>query len=103
MALSSVALLVVVPVGALLVWLLASARRAGDRPGPEVTVRCWAGHVFTTGWEPVGPSGMVMPGQIRLRYCPVGEHWTVVTPVRREDLTFAEHWSARHFHDEPVR
>ena len=100
MALSNVVLLIAVAAGVMFLWLLASARCAGDEPGPEVAVRCVARHVFTTAWA---PAGAVRPGQIRLRYCPVGEHWTLVTPVRREDLTLAEQWSARHYHDEPVR
>jgi hypothetical protein len=38
-------------------------------------------------------------GIARIQYCPVGRHWTLVTPVRDSALTDAELQSARAHHD----
>jgi hypothetical protein len=41
-------------------------------------------------------------GIARLQYCPVGKHWSLVTPVRESDLTEAERRFARAHHDAPI-
>lgn len=100
---NGVILLVMVPaVIALAVWLLVSARAAEGR-GTRVVVRCLGGHVFTTMWPPASRRNPFQAGVVRWRYCPVGEHWTMVTPVRPEDLSPAEWQMARRFHDNSIR
>jgi hypothetical protein len=34
-----------------------------------------------------------------VQHCPVGNHWSLVVPVRTKDLTEAELESAREHHD----
>jgi hypothetical protein len=100
---TAMVLSVVLITGALVAWLLMPARRADDGPGTGVVARCLAGHVFTTMWGPPAPARKAGIGPVRLQYCPVGEHWTLVTPVRPEDLTPAEWRLARRCHDASVR
>jgi hypothetical protein len=76
-----------------------AARRFGYKLGGDVVVRCREGHLFTTIWIPLMSLKAVRLGWIRWQYCPVGEHWTLVTPVRDEDLTDRERWIAEHYHD----
>ena len=66
------------------------ARRLGYKVGGDVVVRCREGHLFTTIWIPGGSFKAIRLGLVRFQYCPVGEHWTFVTPVRDSDLTDAE-------------
>jgi hypothetical protein len=63
--------------------------RAG-RFGGRVPVRCRAGHLFTTIWIPGGSLKAVRLGWWRLQRCPVGGHWSIVTPLRRSELTDEE-------------
>lgn len=99
-ATNEILLLLVLSLVVLIVWLLASARnpRSGSG-GTTVVVRCLAGHVYATTWA----ARTLRFGAVRWRYCPVGEHWTLVTPVRREDLTPGEWRMARQYHDDSVR
>jgi hypothetical protein len=55
-------------------------------PG-NVVVRCRAGHLFTTLWIPGASLKSVRFGAWRFQRCPVGSHWTWVTPVNRAELT----------------
>jgi hypothetical protein len=70
-------------------YLLATlaARRRGYRLGGNVVVRCRAGHLFTTIWVPGASLKAVRLGWWRLQRCPVGKHWSLVTPVREADLS----------------
>jgi hypothetical protein len=77
-------------------------RRLGYRFGGDVVVRCRDGHLFTTIWVPGGSFKAIRLGLVRLQYCPVGEHWTFVTPVRDSDLTDAERRMAERYRDAPV-
>jgi hypothetical protein len=47
-----------------------------DRP-----VRCRDGHVFTTIWIPLASLKAVRLGDRRYQRCPVGRHWSTVTPI----------------------
>lgn len=38
-------------------------------------------------------------GWARFQRCPVGQHWSLVTPVREDDLTEAEREQAAAHHD----
>ena len=58
--------------------------------GGDVVVRCRDGHLFTTLWIPGASVKALRLGAWRLQRCPVGHHWSVVTPVRRSDLSKRE-------------
>jgi hypothetical protein len=68
--------------------------RAG-RLGGNVFVRCRDGHVYTTIWIPGASVKSARLGPWRLQRCPVGRHWSIVTPVRASDLTPWQRRSAR--------
>jgi hypothetical protein len=74
----------VVLVEALPLWL------RGYRLGGNVVVRCRRGHLFTTIWIPGVSVKSVRLGWWRLQRCPVGGHWSIVTPVDRATLTEPE-------------
>jgi len=82
LALAPLALVIVLLVGGTLV-----VRRMGYKVGGNVVVRCLRGHLFTTIWVPGASFKSVRLGWWRLQRCPVGEHWTLVAPVRDADLT----------------
>ena len=62
-------------------------RRLGYPIAGNVVVRCRRGHVFTTIWVPGASVKSVRLGPWRVQRCPVGGHWSLVTPVRKADLT----------------
>lgn len=62
-------------------------RRRGFVFGADTVVRCRRGHLFTTLWIPGGSLKAVRLGWWRLQRCPVGKHWSLVTPVNAADLT----------------
>jgi hypothetical protein len=76
-----------------------TARRRGYSIGGECVVRCLRGHLFTTIWLPGGSLKAIRLGWLRIQWCPVGEHWTVVSPVRDGDLTPSEKWFAQQHRD----
>lgn len=79
--------------GLILVLLAAgtfAARLMGYQLGRETIVRCRDGHLFTTIWIPGASIKAVRLGMLRWQRCPVGKHWTLVSPVREADLTDAE-------------
>jgi hypothetical protein len=84
--------------GAFLVELAAVVARTG-RPGGNIPVRCRSGHVFTTIWIPGASVKSVRMGLWRLQYCPVGGHWSIVTPVRESSLSKRERRAAHKHHD----
>jgi hypothetical protein len=61
--------------------------RRGYGVGGNVVVRCRAGHLFTTIWLPAVSLKSLRLGLWRFQYCPVGKHWSVVTPVKRAELS----------------
>ena len=75
------------------------ARRLGYGVGGNTVVRCREGHLYTTIWIPGASLKALRLGWARLQYCPVGRHWSVVTPVRAADLTEAEQQEAAAHHD----
>jgi hypothetical protein len=83
-----------VVVAAVLVEAIATWLRA-HRLGGNLVVRCREGHLFTTIWIPGASLKSVRLGWWRLQRCPVGAHWSIVTPVREADLTRAQRRSAR--------
>jgi hypothetical protein len=66
------------------------ARRLGYRFGPNLVVRCRRGHLFTTIWIPGLSVKSIRLGWWRLQRCPVGPHWSIVTPVKDASLTEEE-------------
>lgn len=80
----------------------AVAVRNGYSFGRNATVRCRAGHLFTTTWIPGASVKSLKLGLWRLQWCPVGRHVTLVYPVKSADLTDAEREFAAGHHDVPV-
>jgi hypothetical protein len=78
------------------------ARRRGYGFGTNTIVRCRRGHLYTTIWIPGVKLKALDLGIARLQYCPVGKHWSLVTPVRDSDLTEGERRLARARHDAPI-
>jgi hypothetical protein len=76
-----------------------SLRRFGYRFGGNVVVRCRSGHLFTTLWVPGASFKAIRLGWFRVQRCPVGKHWSMVKPVRRDELTEDERRFADEHHD----
>ncbi len=54
--------------------------RTGKLAG-RVEVRCRSGHVFTTLWIPGVSLTSLRLGPWRVQRCPVGRHWSIITPA----------------------
>ncbi|WP_187368912.1 hypothetical protein [Baekduia soli] len=65
----------------------AAIRRRGYPIAGKVVVRCRDGHLFTTLWIPGASVKALRLGPWRIQRCPVGRHWSLVTPVRRAGLS----------------
>ena len=63
------------------------ARRRGSLLGVWTVVRCRHDHLFTTMWVPGASLKALRLGWWRYQRCPVGRHWTLVTPVDVTTLT----------------
>jgi hypothetical protein len=74
-------------------------RRSGSLFGLKTIVRCRSGHLFTTTWIPGASVKSLRLGAWRVQRCPVGEHWSVVRPVRPESLSETERGEARSVRD----
>ena len=72
------------------------------RLGGNVVVRCRHGHMFTTLWIPAASVKSLRLGWWRFQHCPIGHHWSLVTPVDESKLTETERRSAREQHDVPI-
>ncbi|MGO9488978.1 MAG: hypothetical protein ACLQBB_08140 [Solirubrobacteraceae bacterium] len=77
-------------VGVSLAVELAGLRLRGYRFGGNVVVRCRKGHLFMTIWIPSVSIKSLRLGWWRLQHCPVGRHWSIVSPVDRSTLTDQE-------------
>jgi len=71
------------------------------RIGGNVVVRCQRGHLFTTLWIPGASVKSLRLVAWRFQRCPVGRHWSLVTPVDESTLTDDERRAA-HDHDIPL-
>ncbi len=69
------------------------------RIGGNVIVRCRAGHLFTTLWIPAASVKALRLGWWRVQRCPVGHHFSLVTPVNPAELTEDERRLAREHRD----
>ncbi|MHB1783590.1 MAG: hypothetical protein ACYCTE_13070 [Acidimicrobiales bacterium] len=78
---------------------LGVARRRGSLLAVDTVVRCRDGHLFTTWWIPGASLKSVRLGWWRLQRCPVGRHWSLVTPARMAQLTDGERGEAARCHD----
>jgi hypothetical protein len=74
----------------------------GYSVGRNVIVRCREGHLFTTIWIPGASVKSLRLGLWRIQRCPVGHHWSVVTPVREAELTEGARLLAAQTRDIPV-
>jgi hypothetical protein len=69
------------------------------RIGGNVVVRCRQGHLFTTLWIPGASVTSLRLVAWRFQRCPVGKHWSLVTPVDESRLSDAERRAAHEHHD----
>jgi len=72
------------PIVAIVAGIAAEAltmRLRGYPMGTDVVVRCRRGHLFSTIWLPGVSFKSVRLLWRRVQRCPVGGHWTIVTPV----------------------
>jgi len=74
-------------------------RRRGYGVAGDVVVRCRRGHLFTTLWIPGVSFTSLRFGWWRFQRCPVGRHWSLVTPAPVVDLTPQALAAARAVHD----
>lgn len=74
----------------------------GYRLGGNVVARCRDGHLFTTLWIPGISVKSLRLGPWRFQHCPVGHHWSSVTPVRKADLGEEERREAGAVHDRRI-
>ena len=74
-------------------------RSRSGKLGGRVVVRCRQGHLFTTLWIPGASLKSVRLGPWRVQRCPVGRHWSVVTPVKEASLSSSELDAARSTRD----
>ena len=64
------------------------AMRARGYPiGGNLIVRCRRGHLYTTLWIPSFSIKALRLGWWRFQRCPVGHHWSFVTPVKPAELS----------------
>jgi len=76
------------------------ARRLGySGLGGNTVVRCRRGHLFTTIWVPGASLKAIRLGWARVQRCPVGKHWSLVTPVKVADLSDHERTMAEQVRD----
>jgi hypothetical protein len=75
------------------------SKAQGYRFGHDVIVRCRDGHLFMTTWIPMMSFKAIRVGLVRVQYCPVGDHVTVVRLMRDEELRPAERLEASRHHD----
>lgn len=75
------------------------AKRRGTVLGVDTVVRCRDGHLSTTWWIPGASVKAVRLGWWRLQRCPIGPHWSLVTPVTVSELTESERGLAAAHHD----
>ena len=78
---------------------LAMLRSRGYGLGGNVVVRCRSGHLYTTIWIPAVSVKSLRLGWWRVQRCPVGRHWSLVTPVADSQLSRRERRSAHAVRD----
>ena len=58
--------------------------RRGYGLGGRIEVECRDGHHFTTLWIPGVSLTSLRLGWWRLQRCPVGHHWSLITPAPKD-------------------
>ena len=71
----------------------------GYRRGGNVVVRCRKGHLFRTIWIPGASLKSIRFAWWRFQRCPVGRHWSIVTPVKESTLSEVEQRTASEHKD----
>jgi hypothetical protein len=66
---------------------IVARRRGYSGIGGRTLVRCRQGHLFRTIWVPGVSIKAIRLGWYRAQFCPVGRHWTLVSPVKDVDAT----------------
>jgi hypothetical protein len=79
-----------------------AVRARSGRFGGHIVVRCRRGHLYTTIWIPGASIKSARLGLWRVQYCPVGHHWSIVSPVRESELSDEDLAAAGERHDLPV-
>lgn len=64
------------------------------RIGGKFVVRCQQGHLFETIWIPGVSVKSLRFGLWRFQRCPIGNHWSLVTPVKESELSESERRAA---------
>jgi hypothetical protein len=72
------------------------------RIGGNLIVRCRDDHLFTTLWIPGASLKSLKLGWWRFQHCPVGDHWSIVTPVDPDILSVQQRREAAARHDLPI-
>ena len=101
---SSVLPFIIIVIAALVAFAAGAviARRRGyTRPG-EVVARCRRGHLFTTEWTARASRHRIDLGWARIQRCPVGDHLTLIVPVKDSDLSPEQKRQAREHRDGAV-
>jgi hypothetical protein len=75
------------------------AHRRGYTKTGSVFARCRKGHLFTTVWNARLSMHRLDLGWARIQRCPVGNHLTLVFPVKEADLSSEEKREARRNRD----
>lgn len=88
-----------VAAGVTLAEAIVVAQRRGSLFAANTVVRCRSGHLYTTFWVPGGSLKAIRLGWWRLQRCPVGKHWSIVTPAKYSELTEDEKTAAAQRHD----
>jgi hypothetical protein len=65
---------------------IVARRRGYAGMGGRTMVRCRSGHLFRTIWIPGLSLKSIRLGWYRVQFCPVGRHWTTVSPVKDDDV-----------------
>ncbi|HYA00741.1 MAG TPA: hypothetical protein VEK76_10380 [Candidatus Binatia bacterium] len=74
-------------------------RARGYPAAGDIVVRCRKGHLFTTLWVPGVSIIAIRLGGSRYQRCPVGRHWSRVTPVNESEVAPEDLARAREVHD----
>jgi hypothetical protein len=85
--------------GAFILLEAAALKLRSGRVAGNVVVRCRQDHLFTTLWIPGGSLKSLRFGWWRFQRCPVGRHWSIVTPVKTAALTEDERRTAAETRD----
>ena len=64
---------------------IVARRRGYSGLGGRTLVRCRSGHLFRTIWVPGVSIKSIRLGWYRVQFCPVGRHWTLVSPVKDDE------------------